>query len=172
MMLDNISYIDEDETDLATVEFTRETHYITNLEGEVIDTREDDFITIRTPGDPLNVIKTVVDESHKRRFQSQWAQYKGLEEAGRNGTPIEQWEGLHENMKKVFTDLGFSTVEQVAMASENAFNRIMGGYSWKMKARQYLEKAAPRNNERLSQLEADNAELRAMVQQLMTKKAS
>jgi hypothetical protein len=165
-MDNNVYNIDERDEERCTVQFRRDMNIVTDLSGEILSSEEADWVTIYMPGDPLNIINTVVTDEHKARFPNRWAEYQGMIGAKVGGTPIEQWD-VHPNMIKVLKDLGFSTIEQVANASEHSLMRIQGGYGWKTKALKFLEDTKPKVNEEIAAMRAENAELREMVSQLL-----
>jgi len=163
--------IDEKQEEKCTVRFRRDINVVTDLNGDIVSSEEADWITIWTPGDPLNIIDTIANDLHKARFPKAWAEYQGMQGVGKNGTPIDEWD-IHKNMIKVFKDLGYSTIEQVAGASEHSLSRIQGGWGWKTKAKNWLEAKKPRLDDEIAAMKAENAELRKMVEQLIQKKAS
>ena len=98
--------------------------------------QETDFVRINIPGDNTVVIDTQAEEQHKRRFARQWQAYSQLKDL--NGTPIADWDEIHEGMKKELAYQGFRFIEQLAMAPDSAFTRIMGGVTLRSKAQTYL----------------------------------
>lgn len=171
-MAQEIIYVDEAEEERLNVKFERKPHNVYSLDGELLSTEEKDWITISSPGDKHNVINELVDEGHKRRFARKWASYQGMQDAKVSGTPIAQWDGLAEGQKIVFEQNGFNTIEQVAMASENAFMNIQGGYSWCTKAKAYLARTKVSESEKIRQQQDEIDQLKAQMAQLLnTKKA-
>ena len=164
-------YIIDDKQELnCSVVFTNEMHIVTDLKGEIISTDNADWVEIRTPGDPDNVIKTIATDEHKARFPRAWREYKGMADSAGIGAPLDDWD-IHPNMIKVLKELGFTTVDHVANASEHSLNRIQGGYGWKLKAQRWLEEKKPKESDLIAAQQREIDELKAMVGQLMTKKA-
>jgi hypothetical protein len=169
--MDPVFNLDEREEERSTVQFRKDLCIVTDLAGEIVSSDEADFIKIFTPGDPLNIIDTVVNDEHKARFPRAWADYQGMVGAKVSGTLLDTWD-IHVNMIKVLKDLGFSTIEQVASASEHSLMRLQGGWGWKSKAIKFLEESKPKADDRLAKLEAENMEMREMLKQLTQRKAS
>lgn len=172
MAQNDVIYVDENEEERLNVKFERKLHNVYSLDGDLLSTEEKDWITISSPGDKHNVIIELVDEGHKRRFARKWASYQGMQDARITGTPIQSWEGLAEGQKTVFEQNGFNTIEQVALASENAFIHMQGGYSWKAKAQAYLSRTKVSESEKIRQQQDEIDQLKAQMAQLLnTKKA-
>lgn len=143
-----------------------------NLEGRPI--YEDvQMVEIRVPGDPLNVIKTAVREDHKQRFPKHWA-YFDMTQGKENlevGTPLSQWPALQPSNIEMLRAMKFSTVEQIASASDEQITRLgMGGgmapFVLRDKAQRYLAVAkdtstVDRAAEELEKFKAEAAEKEA-----------
>lgn len=104
-----------------------------------------DFVRIQTPGDSFNVIDTIVNDEHKKRFREKWAIYQLESGEGKDytGTPLSQWGELNKAQAKEMAHYGFYTVEQVAAASDINIQNIgmVGGtnpLALKQKAADYL----------------------------------
>jgi hypothetical protein len=169
--MSDIVYIGENEEERLNVQFKRMPHEVYNLQGNLVSNDDEDWVIISVPGDKYNVVQEIADDGIKRRFPRQWAAYSGSQEAKFNGTPIDGWEGLTDGQKKLFNQNGFNTIEQVALAQDNAFMSMHGGTSWKHKAQAYLSKNKSSESDRLRKLEQENAEMREKLNQLLTKKA-
>lgn len=168
--MENIVYIDSKEEEILNVKFTKEVHNQYNLAGDLISSTEEDFITISAPGDTTNVIHELVDDSHKQRFKRQWMAYQNNQSAG--GTPVEQWEAMSQAQAVQFKALGFNFVEQIAAAHHEAFNKVMGGATWKKKAQEFMANQQIDETKTIKEQQKEIDELKAMVQELMKKKAS
>lgn len=168
--MNEMIYIGETEEERLNVQFKRIPHEVYDLQGNLVSNDEADWVIISVPGDKYNVIQELVDDNTKRRFPRQWAAYSGSQSAKLNGTPIEQWEGLTDGQKKIFIQNGFNTIEQVALAQDNAFIALHGGVSWKHKAQAYLSKTKSSESDRLRKLEQENAEMREKLNTLLSKK--
>jgi len=97
--------------------------------------RGQDFIRIMVPGDQLNVIEQPVKEHHKVRFTRQWLHYQ-MQQNGKadptaiGGIPLTDWHaqdpaGLHEVQLGELQIMKFSTVEQVATATDAQLQKIV-----------------------------------------------
>ena len=168
--MENIVYIDSREEEILNVKFTREVYNQYTLSGELVSSTEEDFITISAPGDQTNVIHELVDDSHKQRFKRQWMAYKDNQSSG--GTPVEQWDAMSQAQAVQFKALGFNFVEQIASANHEAFNKVMGGSTWKKKAQEFIANQQIDESKTIKEQQKEIDELKAMVQELMKKKAS
>lgn len=167
MQTNDIVYVDEinDETKLD-VTFSREVHNVYALDGSLVSTGEEDFVTIKTPGDNTNVVHEVVNEMHKARFPRKWAAYQNNQTFG--GTPIEEWDDLSDALKAQFKIQGFRYIEQIANANHDAFNKIMGGNTWKAKALTFLSKSKAEESATIKQQAEEIQALKEQMAQLMT----
>ena len=117
---------------------------------QLVDGEPRDFIHIKVPGDKtVEVISEVTDE-YRRRFARRFQAYKNLQSYD-GGTPIQEWEGIPEGLKREFEHQGFRWIEQVASAGENAFARIMGGVQWRAKAQEFLNRGKKSSDEVIKQ---------------------
>jgi len=131
------------------------------------------MIEIRIPGDPLNIIKTAVREDHKQRFPKHWAYFEQTQgkENLEIGTPLSQWPALQPSNVEMLRAMKFSTVEQIASASDEQITRLgMGGgmapFVLRDKAQRYLAVAkdtssVDRAAEELARFKAEAAEKEA-----------
>ena len=135
--------------------------------------KEMDFITIMTPGDQLNIIDTIAEERHKRRFPLHWADYqnKTANQEGYIGTPLSEWPLLTMSQSEELKGLKFYTVEAVANCNDQQLQRIgmiagMSPYAFRDKAKAFLEVASKsaevsKREEELEQLKEENAKIKA-----------
>ena len=135
--------------------------------------KEMDFITIMTPGDQLNIIDTIAEERHKRRFPLHWADYqnKTANQEGFVGTPLSEWPLLTMSQAEELKGLKFYTVEAVANCNDQQLQRIgmiagMSPYAFRDKAKAFLQVASKsaevsKREEEVEQLKAENAKIKA-----------
>lgn len=97
------------------------------------------FIKIHMPGDRTNIIDRPIRPTDQYRFPQQWARYKASQEQRADGTPLSEWPIISRGQAEELKYLGFSTVEQIANASDNV--SMMGLTDLKNKARVYIELA-------------------------------
>lgn len=134
------------------------------------------FVRIVIPGDKNTIIDQPVKDDHKARFPRQWLYYQsqqGEAAAQEIGTPLSQWnkdapDEINRDHIAELSILKFVTVEQLALASDQQLQRIMGGIGLRERARQYLN----RKNRHEASAELENtkkqlAELQAQMQALM-----
>lgn len=131
-----------------------------------------DFITIMTPGDQLNIIDTIAEERHKRRFPLHWADFqnKTANHEGFTGTPLSEWPLLTMSQAEELKALKFYTVEAVANCNDQQLQRIgmiagMSPYAFRDKAKSFLSVASKsaevsKREEELEQLKAENAKIK------------
>jgi hypothetical protein len=147
----------------------------TALQGRPIK-KMADFIRIEIPGDRNTIIDTFVNESHKKRFPMQWAQYQNEKADGGNdvqGTLLKDWPLLSAAIAAELKHFNFYTVEQIAGASDMQLNNLgmaagMSPSSLKEKAKAFLANA---KDSALVQQQADelrkrDQEIEAMKQQM------
>lgn len=135
--------------------------------------KEMDFITIMTPGDQLNIIDTIAEERHKRRFPLHWADYQNKtgNHEGFTGTPLSEWPLLTMGQAEELKGIKFYTVEAVANCGDQQLQRIgmiagMSPYAFRDKAKAFLSVAnqtadISKREEEVEQLKAENAKIRS-----------
>jgi len=128
------------------------------------------FVRIMVPGDKTSEITQAVEEHHKRRFPQQWMAWQISEGLLGNdgdvpGWKLVEWDELSEDQVRELTYMRFSTVEQLAGASDKQIQGIgMGGVNLREKA-----KIALRNRmgaETKAELERRDAENEALKDRL------
>ena len=129
------------------------------------------FVRIAVPGNDLSVVDTPARDFHMRRFPLQWLNFQRQNDPGAAvGTKLKEWNlaapgELTEHMMGELQILHFSTVEQVAGASDAQLQRVgMGGTGLRDRARAFIGRM--NMSEQAKELEATKAELaelRAMV---------
>jgi hypothetical protein len=107
-----------------------------------------DFVHIEIPGNQTSIIETFVNDSHKKRFPIQWAQYQNEKSSGSDfqGTPLRAWPILTSAQSEELKHFKFYTVEQVAAASDAQIGAIgmvagMAPSSFRDKAKAFLSYA-------------------------------
>ena len=128
--------------------------------------KEMDFITIMTPGDQLNIIDTIAEERHKRRFPLHWADYQNKtgNQEGFTGTPLSEWPLLTMGQAEELKGIKFYTVEAVANCGDQQLQRIgmiagMSPHNFRLKAKAFLNLAS--DSAEVAQREAELQALRA-----------
>ncbi len=125
-----------------------------------------EFIRIQVPGDTTLVIDEYATDYHRQRFSKKYEMYKTM--STETGTDIGVLD-MSPSMQSEFKNMGFRFVEQLASAPDSAFARLMGGFSWRLKAKTYLMNHAPKSEkemkyeEEINQLKSQMAELLAAV---------
>jgi hypothetical protein len=106
-----------------------------------------DFVRIEVPGDRLNVIDTIADRGHKKRFPQQWAAFEAEQNTDHiEGTLLTQVPFLTSAAAMDLRHFKFYTVEQAAAASDAQLANIgaslgMSGFAFRDKCRAYIEHA-------------------------------
>lgn len=106
-----------------------------------------DYIRIETPGDRLNVIDTIVEGGHKKRFAALWASYQAEQQTDHiEGTLLTQVPFLTQASAMELRHFKFYTVEQGSVASDAQLANIgasigMSGFAFREKCKAYLENA-------------------------------
>lgn len=117
-------------------------HYLQNGEKSEKEGRpvfdDTEFVKIFSPGDRTNIIDRPVRPSDNIRFSEQYRRFKENKENQATGTPLTEWPIVTRGMAEELKYLGFSTVEQVAEANDNAVGKHMGLTDLKVKAKAYL----------------------------------
>jgi hypothetical protein len=106
-----------------------------------------DFIRIDIPGNQTLQIDTFAKEQYRRRFPHHWLRYQ-MEKDGNpimSGITLDDWmkdrpDDLNPDQLAELQHFKFQTVEQLAMASDQAIQRIgMGGEGLRAKAQFYVK---------------------------------
>jgi hypothetical protein len=139
-----------------------------------------DFCRIEVPGDRLNVIDTLADRGHKKRFPQQWAAFESEQNTDHiEGTLLTQVPFLTSAAAMDLRHYKFYTVEQGAAASDAQLASIaasigMSGYAFRDKCKAYIEQAKD-SSYALRQAEANRVQseeleiLRKQVAELMAR---
>lgn len=100
------------------------------------------FVRIHPPGERLNIVEREANDSDRRRFPIQWAQFKENSPQVSDGTPIDMLFAANPSIAAALKASGVHTVEQCAGLSAHAIETIgMGAQQWVNEAARYLEVA-------------------------------
>ena len=94
------------------------------------------FTRIFTPGDRTNIIDRPTRDSDQLRFPAQWMRFQKNMEQRADGMPIAEWPIVTRGQAEELKHLGFTTVEQIAEASDSV--NYMGLQSLKNRAKAFL----------------------------------
>lgn len=142
-----------------------------------------DFVEIRVPGDTTLAVDTPVRDDHKVRFPMHWAHYMNTQgaEGHASGTALDAWPRLSRGQVEELRALKFSTVEQIATASDSQLQRIgmiagMSPYAFREAAQRFLKLAhddatATEAETRAKQLEAQLAEQAKAMEEMRAQMA-
>lgn len=147
-----------------------------------------EFVTILIPGMRGTSANELVNEEHKQRWPREYAAFRAGKEAPVDGTPLSEWP--HSTMTKSrVQELAYfnvRTVEHLAVLDDAALQRLgMGAFELRETARKFLdaakhgtgpleqlvqrallaEREVVRLTDALTEANADNARLRALLKE-------
>jgi len=132
------------------------------------------------PGDSTLVVDRPMRETDMEEYPIEWARFEQKKEQKSDGTPIEAWAAISDTQKAEFRALNIFTIDQLAKLPDSAGNKIMGFNELRAKANafigaaqdsQLMDKIRAETDEKLKAQEVEMAALRAMIEELTTKKA-
>ena len=138
------------------------------------------FIKKLVPGDSTLIVDRPMREQDMEDFPIEWARFEQKKEQKSDGTPIEAWAAISDTQKAEFRALNIFTIDQFAKLPDSAGNKIMGFNELRGKAQafigaaqdsQLMDKIRAETDEKLKAQEVEMAALRAMIEELTTKKA-
>ena len=131
------------------------------------------YVRIMRPGDNTSIIETPVRDDHKARWPQRWLAFQmaeGMIEGALEvpGWRIEEWPVVDPGQVHELKYLRFSTVEQIAGASDAQIQRLgMGGIGLREQARQALkDKYRSDSRSELETRDREIAELKAQVSEI------
>jgi hypothetical protein len=135
---------------------------------------EKPYIEIMQPGNKDSIIKRPASERDKQRFPEHWRKFQAREDQDTvTGTLLEEWPGVTRSQCEELKFLNVRTVEQLAEIADSNAQNIMGIAVLKQKAQRYLEASKEEQaTKALAEVKDENAELRAMIEELQAKTAS
>ena len=128
------------------------------------------YVRIMRPGDNTSIIETPVRDDHKARWPKRWLAFQMREgmiegQADIPGWKIEDWSVVNPDQIHELKYLRFSTVEQIAGASDSQIQRLgLGGSGLREQARAALKEKS--RAEFKAELEAKDAENQAIRDRL------
>ena len=138
------------------------------------------FLKKLVPGDSTLVVDRPMRETDMEEYPIEWARFEQKKEQKSDGTPIEAWAAISDTQKAEFRALNIFTIDQFAKLPDSAGNKIMGFNELRAKANafigaaqdsQLMDKIRAETDEKLKAQEVEMAALRAMIEELTTKKA-
>ena len=138
------------------------------------------FLKKLVPGDSTLVVDRPMREQDIEEYPIEWARFEQKKEQKSDGTPIEAWAAISDTQKAEFRALNIFTIDQFAKLPDSAGNKIMGFNELRGKAQafigaaqdsQLMDKIRAETDEKLKAQEVEMAALRAMIEELTTKKA-
>lgn len=137
--------------------------------------RETEFIDIRVPGSPDNVVRPAT-QIDIQRFPRHYAAFKNrVTEDYIEGTLLSEWPLVNRSQVEELAFFGIKTVEQLSQVSDANGQGLMGFQSLKRKAREWLDNAAQgvtlaEMKEQLARRDEELEALRLKVEELSNPK--
>lgn len=113
----------------------------TKEQGKEVRGARTPFVRIMRPGDQTSILETAVRDDHKARWPQKWLAWQireGMVEGSGDvpGWKLEDWPVVKESQLHELKFLRFSTVEQLAGASDSQIQRLgVGGLGLREQAR-------------------------------------
>lgn len=130
--------------------------------------RDAEFVQIMVPGDKRNITIREVRDDDRTRFAKQYDMFKAGAENQVTGYPLKEWPLATRAVVEELKYLGFTTVEQVAEASDGIVGKYPGLRELQRRAQNWLQaqtSAAPM--ERLqNELATRDAQIKALQDQI------
>lgn len=158
-MSEIINYTDRPQTDNNNVSF----YDAVSEFGDKVT-----YIRISSPGISTTIIEEPVNDYYKAKYPKQWDEYNNV--GMLTGTPFENWKGLPDPMLQEMKRQGFNFVEQLANAPDSSLLNVMGGATWRKKARDFLDANRVTPEMIISAQQEQIAELQAQMKQFMSTK--
>jgi hypothetical protein len=117
--------------------------------------KELEYIDIKVPGQRDSGIKRPATYRDKQRFPKHYAAFQQRVELPQEGTPLSEWPVISRSLAEELAFQGLKTVEHMADMSDSVASGIMGGHTFKSKAREWLDRAE--KDVSLSHMEAELA---------------
>lgn len=138
------------------------------IPNQIVGYRQEELVKIQRPGVLTQVFVDVVDARHIDRFPLEYAAFKNGQKFEVVGTPLERIAGITSAHIKTLKQAGITTVEALSKASDSSLQRY-SMTSYKYKAIETLARVEKEDvEEALAQRDAEIAELRAQMAQLLS----
>lgn len=129
-----------------------------------------EHVEIIIKGQPLGISHEVAKDEHRAKFPRAYARFRAGKAEVAIGTPIEMLPGVGPSMALNLKAIHLRTVEDLAgVTDESTFSRIgMGARELVNRAKAWVAQQAPAQvdlSERLAKSDAENAELRRMLEE-------
>lgn len=139
----------------------------TKKEGRPIY-RDVEYINIRAPGSPDNVVRPATHRD-RERFPRHYQAFKSRVDADEllEGTLLSEWPVINRSQVEELAFFGIKTVEQLATTSDANGQAFMGFNGLKRKANEWLEAAS--QGVQLSEMQQELAKRDELIAELNTK---
>lgn len=98
-----------------------------------------EMVEKRIRGDRNNIPVKPVTEQDKRDFRDAYRAFKEDTVAKESGTPLSEWPHVNASLREELKYFGFTAVEHLAEADDNACSRVPGLQGLKARAKDFLE---------------------------------
>lgn len=98
-----------------------------------------EMLEIRVPGEDKNVWAGKVEDRHRKRFAQAYGFFKSGQEMPVTGHHLEKLPGMTPNLLVELRYIGFSSVEDLARATDQAIGEFRAGLTWRRKAQVWLD---------------------------------
>jgi hypothetical protein len=127
------------------------------------------YVDIKVPGSKEGACRPA-RSTDIERFPLHYQAFMNRTAPPETGTPLSSLPFMNENLISQFSFMEVKTVEQLAGLNDNACGQIMGGYGFKVKAKEYIE--FTRNLQEYGdkkQLKEENVQLKEQMTELMAR---
>lgn len=128
-----------------------------------------EMIEKRVRGDRNNIVVKPVTQQEKRDFRDAYRAFLEDTEVKESGTPLAEWPPVNASLREELKYFGYTTVEHLAEADDNACTRVPGLQGLKNRAKSFLELA--KGSAPLEKLHKENEDLRSMIDVLQAQVA-
>jgi hypothetical protein len=98
-----------------------------------------EMIEIRVPGEDKNIWAGKVENKHRQRFGRAYQFFKSGQEMPVNGHPLDKLPGITAQLLTDLRYMGFTSVEDLSRATDQAIGQFHGGLTWRRKAQLWLD---------------------------------
>lgn len=131
-----------------------------------------EMIEIRVPGEDKNIWAGKVENKHRQRFARAYQFFKSGQEMPINGHPLDKLPGVTAQLLTDLRYMGFTSVEDLARATDQAIGEFHAGLTWRRKAQLWLDEQRALESKANGSAEKDaviaeqGAALRALQEQM------
>jgi hypothetical protein len=98
-----------------------------------------EMVEKRIRGDRNNIVVKPVSDQERKDFRDAYKAFKEDTEVKESGTPLTEWPHVNASLREELRYFGFTTVEHLSEADDNACTRVPGLLGLKARAKAFLE---------------------------------